>query len=88
RADQSFEKHVMEAFKGDVIYTFSDGFQDQFGGPNNKKFMVRKLKQLFLDIHQKPMEEQKKILEKAFYDWITPYNAEQIDDIIVIGIRI
>jgi len=87
-ADQSFENHVLKAVPGDVLYTFSDGYQDQFGGPKNKKFMVKKLKELFLTIHQKPMEEQKKILEKAFYDWIDPYNAKQIDDVIVIGVRI
>lgn len=88
RADESFENHELEARKGDVLYTFSDGFQDQFGGPQNKKFMARKLKELLLEIHRKPMAEQKKILEKTFFDWINPGNAEQIDDVIVIGIRI
>ncbi|MFC2081140.1 SpoIIE family protein phosphatase [Bacteroidota bacterium] len=88
RADQSFENQLMEAHKGDVLYTFSDGFQDQFGGPNNKKFMIKKMKELLLEIHQKPMEEQKEILERTFNDWIVPYNTEQIDDVIVIGVRI
>ncbi len=88
RAGDPFNNHEMEARKGDVLYTFSDGFQDQFGGPGNKKFMIKKLKELFLQIHQKPMDEQKTILKKAFYDWIVPYDAEQVDDVIVIGIRI
>lgn len=87
-ADQSFENHEMEAIKGDVLYIFSDGYQDQFGGPKNKKFMIKKMKELLLEIHQKPMEEQKEILEKAFHDWTVPYNEEQIDDIIIIGVRI
>ncbi|MCK4920950.1 MAG: SpoIIE family protein phosphatase [Bacteroidales bacterium] len=87
-ADQSFENHELEAIKGDVLYTFSDGYQDQFGGPKNKKFMIKKMKELLVEIHQKPMGEQKEILEKAFYDWTVPYDTEQVDDIIVIGIRI
>jgi serine phosphatase RsbU (regulator of sigma subunit) len=88
RADESFKNHVMKANRGDVLYTYSDGFQDQFGGPANKKFMATKLKDLLLRIHQKPMAEQKKILEKTFFEWIIPYNAEQVDDVIVIGVRI
>jgi serine phosphatase RsbU (regulator of sigma subunit) len=78
----------MDAKKGDVLYTFSDGFQDQFGGPENKKFLAKNLRELFLEIHQKPMVEQKITLEKVFYDWISSYEAVQIDDVIIIGIRI
>jgi serine phosphatase RsbU (regulator of sigma subunit) len=88
RADEPFQNQVMDLQKGDVIYTFSDGYQDQFGGPKNKKFMIKRLKELFLEIHSKPMSEQKEILEKTFYDWIVPYGADQIDDVIVIGIRV
>jgi serine phosphatase RsbU (regulator of sigma subunit) len=88
RAGEPFENHVMDAIKGDCLYTFSDGYQDQFGGPDNKKFMIKKMKQLLLDNHQKPMEEQKEIMWKAFRDWIEPYDTEQIDDVILIGIRI
>jgi hypothetical protein len=88
RAKESFKNHVMDAKKGDVLYTFSDGFQDQFGGPENKKFLAKNLRELFLEIHQKPMVEQKITLEKVFYDWISSYEAVQIDDVIIIGIRI
>lgn len=88
RARESFHNHRMKAVKGDVLYTFSDGYQDQFGGPKNKKFMAKRLKDLLLEIHRKPMAEQKKILEKTFFDWIRPYNVKQVDDVIVIGIRI
>ena len=88
RAGEPFVNHVMDAMKGDCLYTFSDGFQDQFGGPENKKFMIKRMKELLLENHKKPMEEQKKILHKAFRDWIEPYNTEQIDDVILIGIRI
>ena len=88
RADESFVNNVMDARRGDVLYTFSDGYQDQFGGPDNKKFMARKLKELLLKIHRKPMSEQKKILEKTFFDWISSSSVNQVDDVIVIGVRV
>lgn len=88
RADQPFQKQEMALKKGDVLYTFSDGFQDQFGGPKNKKFMVKRLKELFLEIHREPMSRQKEILDQTFHDWTVPYDAHQIDDVIVIGIRV
>ena len=88
RVGEPFTNYVIDAKKGDCLYTFSDGYQDQFGGPKNKKFMIKKMKKLLLDIHQKPMADQKQILLKAFRDWTEPYGTEQIDDIIVIGVRI
>ncbi|MFI5164173.1 MAG: SpoIIE family protein phosphatase [Bacteroidia bacterium] len=72
--------------KGDVIYLFSDGYADQFGGPKKKKFMYRNFSGLILSVHRKTMDEQKKDLDKAIEDW--KGNLEQIDDILVIGIRI
>lgn len=87
RVNEPFTNHVIDLQKGDVFYTFSDGFQDQFGGPANKKFMIKRLKELFLEIHQKPMEEQRTILHRTFFEWIS-YDSEQIDDVIVTGIRI
>jgi len=88
RADEPFQNHEMEVFGGDVLYTFSDGFQDQFGGPENKKFMIKKLKELFVEISKKSMDEQKEILRTTFFDWMKTGGTEQIDDVIVIGIRI
>lgn len=88
RADEPFQNHEMEVFSGDVLYTFSDGFQDQFGGPDNKKFMIKKLKELLVGISKIPMEEQKEILRTTFFNWIKSGATEQIDDVIVIGIRI
>ncbi len=88
RSNEPFKNNVMEARKGDVLYIFSDGFQDQFGGPNNKKFMIKNMKELLLKNHARSMEEQKAILRKAFFNWIEPYGVEQIDDVILIGIRI
>jgi serine phosphatase RsbU (regulator of sigma subunit) len=88
RAGELFSNHVMDARKGDCLYIFSDGYPDQFGGPENKKFMAKRMKELLLSIHKKPMDEQKKVLLKTFKDWIDPYGTAQIDDVIVIGVRI
>jgi len=73
-------------YKGDSIYVFSDGFVDQFGGSQRKKFKTQKFKNLLLKIHSEPMEMQKKILEETFEKWRG--NIEQIDDVCVIGVRV
>ena len=87
-ADQPFENNEMEIQKDDVFYIFSDGFQDQFGGPRGKKFMIKKMKELFIEIHRKPMEEQKQILYDALMEWMKIGSTEQVDDVVIIGIRI
>jgi len=71
--------------ENDIIYLFSDGYADQIGGPNRKTFRSRKFKQLLINIHQKPLHEQKEILEKEYQEW--RQNIEQIDDIMVMGIK-
>jgi serine phosphatase RsbU (regulator of sigma subunit) len=81
-----FTKHEMDLEKGDIIYTFSDGYADQFGGPKGKKFMYKPFRKLLLSIHNKPMNEQHALLSKAFQDWRG--EIEQIDDVCVIGVRI
>lgn len=82
----NFTNHKTDLQKGDIIYIFSDGYQDQFGGPQNKKFMIKRFKELLLSIQNQPMEEQKEQLNKALEEW--KENEEQVDDILVIGIRI
>ena len=72
--------------EGDCLYLFSDGYADQFGGPKGKKFMVTNLQKTFLANVQKPMHIQKQNLTNAFISWKS--NAEQIDDVLVIGITI
>lgn len=69
----------------DVIYMCSDGYADQIGGPDRKTFRSRKFKELLIEIHQKSLNEQKVILEKEYNDW--KRDMEQIDDILVMGIR-
>jgi serine phosphatase RsbU (regulator of sigma subunit) len=68
------------------VYVFSDGYQDQFGGPDDRKFMIRRMKELMLEIHQKPMSEQHNILDHTVEDWMK--DTVQIDDILVIGVKI
>ncbi len=86
RANQPFTNHVVKLEDNDVIYTFSDGFQDQFGGPKGKKYMIKRLKQLLLDIHQKSMSEQVEILLMELEEWQGSF--ERVDDIIVMGVQI
>lgn len=81
-----FTTHKIDIAHGDVIYIFSDGFADQFGGPEQWKFMYSNFKKLLAEIHKKPAEEQKQILNLAIEDWKS--GAEQTDDILVIGIKI
>lgn len=81
-----FTNNVMEYKSGDVLYTFSDGYPDQFGGPDERKFMIKNLKELFLEIHKKPMEEQKDILYRTLLEW--QGDSSRIDDIVVMGLRL
>lgn len=83
---QKFTNHEWELQKGDYIYIFSDGYADQFGGPKGKKFKYKEFQKMLLDNHKKPMVEQKKILETRFDEWRG--SLEQVDDVLVIGIRV
>ena len=75
-----------ELQKGDAIYTFSDGYSDQFGGPNRKRFKSNQLKELLVNISHLTMPEQKNKLTEAFENW--KGDIEQIDDVLVIGVRV
>lgn len=81
-----FTTHYFTPEKGDLLYTFSDGYASQFGGPNGKKFKLTRFQKLFLTIKDKPMQEQKAILDKILKNWMG-VKYEQIDDIIVIGVK-
>jgi serine phosphatase RsbU (regulator of sigma subunit) len=81
-----FTNHEIIFEKGDVLYTFSDGYADQFGGPLGKKFMIKKFKDKLLDLHKKPMNLQKKELVETLENWMA--NTRQVDDILVMGIRL
>jgi len=71
--------------ENDILYMFSDGYVDQFGGSENKKFMYRRFRYLLLTIHHFPVNDQKAILEENIKTWIG--RNEQVDDIMVIGFR-
>lgn len=81
-----FISHTVELQKGDTIYLFSDGYTDQFGGKHNRKFMTLPFKELLSSISHKPMDEQKRILEYTFDSWQGA--NDQIDDVLVMGIRV
>ena len=69
-----------------MIYMFSDGFQDQFGGIHNKKLMSKNFKQILAKIHHQPMDTQKQLLVQKFNNW--KQDNEQIDDVLVMGFRV
>lgn len=81
-----FNNHEIELNPGDSIYVFTDGYADQFGGQKGKKFKVSQLKELILSVQDKPMSEQKVILENTLLSW--KGRLEQVDDICIIGVRI
>lgn len=81
-----FTTHSLQLKEGDSFYMFSDGFVDQFGGENRKKFKVVAFKKLLLSIQEQDMVKQKITLEKAFEAWRG--DIEQIDDVSVIGVRL
>jgi serine phosphatase RsbU (regulator of sigma subunit) len=85
-ADKDFTSHNIPTISGDLIYMFSDGYADQFGGPNHKKFKYTTLKTLLTENYMLPLTQQKQILEKQFLDW--KGNSPQIDDVLILGLRI
>ncbi len=80
-----FKAQEMDLQKGDCLYMFSDGFGDQFGGPRGKKFMVKNLKNKFVELSHLPMLEQGEKLNEIFEDWKA--DQPQVDDVVIIGIR-
>ncbi|MBP7810238.1 MAG: SpoIIE family protein phosphatase [Bacteroidia bacterium] len=83
--DRTFTTHTLDLKKQDTIYLYSDGYADQFGGEKGKKYMVKRFNDLLCAIHVYSLSEQQNELEKAFEDWRG--NHEQIDDVLVVGIR-
>ena len=81
-----FANHVFDIQKEDVFYLFTDGFPDQRGGPNRKKFYYAPFKELLFSIHQLNLNEQKAALDKTITTWAG--DIEQIDDILIMGIKI
>ncbi len=87
--NKNFNNFIFDAKKGDCIYLFSDGYQDQFGGKKGTKFMTKNFKKLLLSIHEKSAAEQKNILENKLQEWMNAGKGHsQLDDILIIGLKI
>jgi serine phosphatase RsbU (regulator of sigma subunit) len=89
----SFTLHELQLNPGDTLYLFSDGFLDQFGGPDGKKFMKTRFRQMLLENQDKDMMSQKTIYVKILEDWMNHpsekrHHDGQIDDIILLGVRV
>jgi serine phosphatase RsbU (regulator of sigma subunit) len=86
REDHAFKNNTFKYFKNDAIYLFSDGYKDQFGGAEGKRFKSRGFKKLLLSIQDKSMEEQLAILNSVLSEWKAHW--DQTDDILVIGVKL
>ena len=85
-ASKPFTNNVFEFRNGDLLYMFSDGYTDQFGGGKGKRFMCRSFQELLLKNHNEPLNVQKDILNKTFETWKGSY--EQVDDVLVMGLKL
>lgn len=81
-----FTLHQMALKQGDAFYTFSDGYADQFGGPAQKKFLLKNFRNLLLSIQDLSMIEQGNRLDEVFEDYRK--ELEQVDDVVVIGVKV
>lgn len=81
-----FTNHTLNLASTDTLYLFTDGFADQFGGPNGKKYKYKQMEQVLMTNRNKTFEEQKTILKKSFEDW--KGSLEQVDDVTVIAIQV
>jgi serine phosphatase RsbU (regulator of sigma subunit) len=84
--NEPFRLFTIDAQKGDTVYLYTDGYADQFGGPKGKKFKYKKLDELLCRITPLPFAEQSAELRKTFDEWRG--NLEQVDDVLVIGIKL
>jgi len=84
--NKNFSSQDIPYLSGDIIYMFSDGYSDQFGGPKTKKLKSTALKTLLLEIHKLPLKEQKKRLETEFFKW--KGENLQTDDVLIVGMRL
>lgn len=82
----AYKKHVVTIDQPTMIYLFSDGYRDQFGGKENTKFMSKKFNNLLFEIHHLPLAQQKEILDKTIEEWKGKHH--QTDDILVMGIKL
>ena len=86
--ERFFTKHEISIDLPTTFYLFSDGYQDQFGGEQGKKFTIGRLKELFLQIHTLPLPTQQQMLNDTFEAWREQAGEKQIDDVLVVGVKI
>jgi serine phosphatase RsbU (regulator of sigma subunit)/Tfp pilus assembly protein PilF len=84
--EEAFHTRTLKLKGGETLYTFSDGFPDQFGGSKGKKYRYKPFKRLLLSLQDRSMQEQKEALDKEFTNW--KGDREQVDDVVVIGVRV
>jgi len=84
--ENPFNLYQLNLNHDDTLYLYTDGYADQFGGPKGKKFMYKQLNQLLVNISNKPMDEQRELLNNRFTEW--KGDLEQVDDVLVIGIKV
>ncbi|MBL7895243.1 MAG: tetratricopeptide repeat protein [Bacteroidia bacterium] len=85
-SESQFNNYSFQLQKDDMLYLFTDGYADQFGGPKSKKFMYHRLNELFVSLHHLPVSKQQAALADTFENW--KGTLDQIDDVCIIGIRI
>ena len=85
RKEQEYQQHAFKLRKNDIIYLFSDGYADQFGGAEGRKLGYEKFREILMMIHTYPMADQKRLLEETMIEWRS--GEEQIDDVCVLGVK-
>lgn len=86
KGEAHFTRHQFDLESGDIVYLFSDGYADQFGGDRGKKYMYKRFRETLIELSQLPMKEQADRLKTIMENWMG--GTEQVDDILVIGIRV
>ena len=83
---ESFKLYSIDGNKGDILYLYTDGYPDQFGGPKGKKYKYKPLNELLLQIAHTDLEQQLSVLDNSFTEWKN--ELDQVDDVCIIGIRL
>lgn len=86
KIDRRYKAHSIKVTEPTCFYILTDGYTDQFGGEDRRKYSMKNLKELLMEIHHKPMHEQRKLLDENFQSW--KGKEDQIDDVLIIGFRL
>jgi len=86
KAEKQFENIGFQLNEGDIVYMFSDGYPDQFGGPRGKKFKMDRVKNMLADVCDKPMDDQHQYVARTFSEWRG--KLQQVDDVLFMGVKI